>query len=64
MQGARLTNRRGCSRLNLLWLCVNDIIYGLAVGSLLRDHHAVVVAATEDLVRVRTSWDERILARK
>ncbi|POY74342.1 hypothetical protein BMF94_2536 [Rhodotorula taiwanensis] len=38
-------------QLNLLWLCLNDIIVGLALGALVRDHDKVIASGVEHLVR-------------
>ncbi|GAA5978717.1 hypothetical protein JCM10908_004457 [Rhodotorula pacifica] len=39
------------SRLNLLWLCINDIIVGVALGTFIRDNRGLFLSVTETFVR-------------
>lgn len=39
------------SRLNLLWVCMNDVIIGIALGSLIRDNRSMFLMVTETFVR-------------
>jgi hypothetical protein len=42
------------ARLNLLWICMNDVIIGVALGSLIRDNRSLFLTVTETFVRVRS----------
>ncbi|GAA5868310.1 hypothetical protein JCM3774_001001 [Rhodotorula dairenensis] len=39
------------SRLNLLWTCLNDVIVGLALGSIIRENRPLFLSAAETFVR-------------
>ncbi|KWU41718.1 Gpi1-domain-containing protein, partial [Rhodotorula sp. JG-1b] len=36
---------------NLLWICMNDVIIGVALGSLIRDNRSLFLTVTETFVR-------------